>query len=246
MRFILVGVVVFVLSLTLGVSRASASLVTITQDGEIVVNVLAVDDSITLDIPQAETFEVTDIAETVGDENSVVSIEREGGKISMTISSPDTGNRKLDVTGYEDDLVEIEERERTKVVKLGVVGDRLSIEQRNVVALTSLPINIDPTRKELSLTTSSGRRFVSILPQEAVDSLMRTKLINSYDPDSELEIVEDENGNATYLVEGTKVIDMFNVYDYELDVAAVVSATTGELIGINNPEWLKFFNFLFV
>ena len=232
--------------LVFGVSNANASLVTITQDGEIVVNILSIDDSITLDVPKAESFEVIEIAETSDDENAVVSIEREGGKISMTISSPETGLRKLDVTDYEDDLVEIEERDRAKIIKLGVIGDRLSIEQRNITALTILPINIDPARKELSLTTSSGRRYVSILPQEAVDSLMRTKLISTYNPDSELEIVEDENGNAIYLIEGKKVVDVLNVYDYELDVAARISATTGELIGIDNPEWLKFFNFLFV
>ena len=238
-------VVVFIF-LIFGVSSVSASLVTITQDGEIVMNVLSVDDSITLEVSEAESFEVTEIAESSDDQNAVVSIEREGGQISMTISSPDIGYKKLDVTDYEDDLVEIEERDRVKIIKLGVIGDKLSIEQRNIIALTSLPINIDPARKELSLTTSSGRRYVSILPQEAVDSLMRTKLISTYNPDSELEIVEDENGNAIYLIEGKKIVDILNVYDYELDVSARMSATTGELIGIDNPEWLKYFNFLFV
>jgi len=246
MRRLIFFLMVVCIFLVFGVSNANASLVTITQDGEIVVNILSIDDSITLDVPKAESFEVIEIAETSDDENAVVSIEREGGKISMTISSPETGLRKLDVTDYEDDLVEIEERDRAKIIKLGVIGDRLSIEQRNITALTILPINIDPARKELSLTTSSGRRYVSILPQEAVDSLMRTKLISTYNPDSELEIVEDENGNAIYLIEGKKVVDVLNVYDYELDVAARISATTGELIGIDNPEWLKFFNFLFV
>ncbi len=246
MRRLLLPLLLTLIFLVFGVSSASASLVTITQDGEIVINVLSVDDSITLDVPEAESFEITEIAESSDDENAIVLIEREGGQISMTISSPEIGYKKLDVTNYEDDLVEIEERDRAKVIKLGVVGDRLSIEQRNITALTSLPINIDPTRKELSLTTSSGRRYVSILPQEAVDSLMRTKLISTYNPDSELEIVEDESGNAVYLIEGKKIVDVFNVYDYEIDVAARMSATTGELIGIDNPEWLKYFNFLFV
>ena len=246
MRRLLLPLVVLFIFLVFGASSANASLVTITQEGEIVMNVLSVDDSITLDVPEVESFEVTEIAEAPVDGNAVVSIEKEGGQISMTISSPDIGYKKLDVTDYDDDLVEIEERDRAKIVKLGIVGDKLSIEQRNIIALTSLPINIDPSRKELSLTTSSGRRYVSILPQEAVDSLMRTKLISSYNPDAELEIIEDETGNAVYLVDGKKIVNVFNIYDYELDVSAKVSATTGELIGIENPEWLKYFNFLFV
>jgi hypothetical protein len=226
--------------------EVEASLVTITSKGELVVNVLSVDDSITLDVQEADSFEVTDIAESPRDDNASVSIEQSGGQISMTILSPEYGHKMLDVTNYQDDLIEIEEREEAKVVKLGVVGDMISIQQKNITALTNLPINVDAKRKELSLTTSSGRRYVSILPQEAVNSIMRTKLISKYSPDSELEIVEDDSGNAVYLVEGKKVVDIFNVYDYELDVAVKISATTGELVSIDNPGWLKYFNFLFV
>ena len=104
--------------------QVDASLVTITEKGELVVNVLSSEDSIDLGIPQKEYFEVKEIAESSGESEASVTIERVNDKISLTVSSPESGNKTLDVTNYDDDIVEIEERERAKIVGLGVVGDK--------------------------------------------------------------------------------------------------------------------------
>lgn len=226
--------------------QVDASLVTITEKGELVVNVLSSEDSIELGIPQKEYFEVKEIAESSGESEASVTIERVNDKVSLTVSSPDSGNKTLDVTDYDDDIVEIEERDRAKIVRLGVVGDKLSIEQRNIIALTDLPINVDPSNKELSVTTSSGRKLISVLPREAIDALMRTKIVNKMGLNERLSIVEEEGGDVSYVIKGQKVINLFNVYDYGIDITARVSVTTGEVVGIDEPEWLKAINFLFV
>lgn len=226
--------------------QVDASLVTITEKGELVVNVLSSEDSIDLGIPQKEYFEVKEIAESSGESEASVTIERVNDKISLTVSSPESGNKTLDVTNYDDDIVEIEERNRAKIVRLGVVGDKLSIEQRNIIALTDMPINVDPSKKELSVTTSSGRKLISVLPREAIEALMRTKIVNKMGLNERLNIIEEEEGDVSYVIKGQKVINLFNVYDYEIDITARVSVTTGEVVGIDEPEWLKAINFLFV
>ena len=109
-----------------------------------------------------------------------------------------------------------------------------------------MPINVDPSNKELSVTTSSGRKLISVLPREAIDALMRTKIINRMRLNERLNIVEEEGGDVSYVIKGQKVINLFNVYDYEIDITARVSVTTGEIVGIDEPEWLKAINFLFV
>ena len=50
----------------------------------------------------------------------------------------------------------------------------------------------------------------------------------------------------SYVIRGEKIFNIFNIYDYGVDITARVSVSTGELVGIDDPEWLKSINFLFV
>ena len=107
-----------------------------------------------------------------------------------------------------------------------------------------MSVNIDPYENQLSLTTRTGKKYLKVLPFDAAQSILRTRLINNINSEP-FKIVEGEKG-LSYVINGNKVISVLNVYDIEIPITARVSALTGEVIAIDEPSWLKPLSFLFV
>jgi hypothetical protein len=223
--------------------KVHASLVTIEGDGKVVVNVLAVETSTTLQIPEKKLVAVTD-ALSDNSETSSVALTKKDGKIQLSVSG-NSGDKSLDVTNYKENVIEIEERPQTEKLSIQVADNHFLIRQRGIIATTDYELNIDPDSAGLTLKTPSGLRFLTVLPREAVDIVMRTKLINQIPFDQQMTIEED-NGQLTYTIRGEREFDIFGLYNYPLAVTTKVSATTGEILSIEDPRWLKFAAFLFV
>ncbi len=226
-------------------SEARASLVTITRGGEVVINVLSVEDSIELEIPQKEFLEVKNVALGATGENVSVSLAKVDGKLSLSVLS-DSGEKSLDVTNYSDDLVEIERRPQVQRLVIKIDNGKFAISQGGLTAETDYEININPKNAGLTLTTPSGLRYLSVLPREAANSMFRSKLIDRIVIGNKMLIKEEVGEELAYEVEGIKVISFFNIYDYELPVKAKVSATTGQIAQIVEPAWMKYLGFLFL
>ena len=154
-------VLVFLL-LFINATPAYGSLITIEKEGNVVFSVLAEEDSIALGTSGQSNIEVNKIADEKVGEDSSVSLSREGGKINLGVSD---GNetRQMNVSEISDDLVELEERPEIQKINIGIRDDKFSLEQKGVVALTSFPIKIDAKRAVLSVTTSKGDEFLSIM-----------------------------------------------------------------------------------
>ena len=239
MRKTIICFIVFFLFF-LFVSQADASLLTIKDDGEVIVKVLSSEDTIALGYPKTSELEVKQVANSGLQENTQVVLSKEDGKVNLQVGSKEN----LDVTDWKDDLVEIEERPDTKKIKVGLNGGDFIITQEGIVASTELPINIDPYENQLSLTTQTGKKYLKVLPFDAAQSVLRTRLVNNIS-NKPFKIVEEEKG-LSYVIDGNKVINILNVYDIEIPITARVSALTGEVIAIDEPSWLKPLSFLFV
>jgi hypothetical protein len=48
-----------------------------------------------------------------------------------------------------------------------------------------------------------------------------------------------------YEIAGDRIVNLFNIYKYAVPVKVQVSASTGEIISIDQPTWLKVVSFLF-
>jgi len=222
------------------VPQVDASLLTIKEDGEVIVKVLSSEDTIALGYPKESKLEVKQVANSGLNENTQVVLSKEDGKVSLQVGN----DRSLDVTDWKDDLVEIEERPDTKRIKVGLNSGDFIITQEGIVASTELSVNIDPYENQLSLTTRTGKKYLKVLPFDAAQSILRTRLINNINSEP-FKIVEGERG-LSYVINGNKVINILNVYDIEIPITARVSALTGEVISIDEPSWLKPLSFLFV
>lgn len=232
------------LLLSATVFPALASLIRVDKDGGVVIKVLSFEDSIELEVPKNEHLEVKDVVDQATDPTAKISLFRENGRVKLNISGS-SGDRSLDVTNYSEEVIEIEERPEVEKLLIGISGGKFTIEQKGVVAETELAIIIDPQTAGLTLETPSGFKYLSILPRQAVDSVLRSKYINRIASEKRL-ILSEEEKQLAYIIEGEKVINLFNVFEYSTPVSIRVSASTGEILSVEQPTWLKVIGFLFV
>jgi len=221
-------------------SGAEASLIDINKDGEVVWNVLAFNNngSLALGVPERGELEIKGVASSPSEPaDATISLKKEDDKVFLRVGSED-GAPEIDVTDLNEDLVEIEERGSTQKVVIGVADDKFTIEQNGIVATTNYPIRIDPKKNEISLETASGEIFLSILPIEAVETALRSKYVSRL-ADTVMDITQEDIGVLTYTVSGERVIKIFNIINYGVPVKAHISASTGEIIFIDQPTWLR-------
>lgn len=222
---------------------ADAALVDVAEDGEITLNVLSSVKSLGLDINDQSTLEINKVP-TLEQSGDVITLTRDGEKVSLSVLA---GNvvRELDVTSYTDNLVEFERKDPAKRVRISFSDGNFTIEQGGVTAKTSYSININTKEDRVTLDTSSGKEFLSVLPVEAIQSAIRARVISNL-AGGDVEIAEGEGGSLNYLISGKKIVNIFNIIDFEFDVETTVSAATGEVVSIDSPTWLRGLAFLFV
>lgn len=223
---------------------AKAALINIKANGSVVVNVLGTEDSLALGIPKKESLQIKDIATTDTPNPSQVSLSQENGKFSLSVATGE-GQKSMDVTGYKDSLVEIEERDQVQKVQIGITDGKFSIMENGVVATTDFPINVDPKNAQITVTAPSGIRYLAVLPFEAYQNLVKARIISTLGG-GKLTISEGDKGELSYLIPGQKVINVFNLFSYPVDVKTTVSASTGEVLSVDEPIWLKVLGFAFI
>lgn len=223
-------------------ANVSAKLLSIQSDGEIVWSVLSSGVDVDLEIPKASYIEVKEAAKLKPAKDSTILLKKDGEKISMVVNSDDH-ERELDVTDWKESVIEIEERPELQKVSINVVDGRFAIRQKSVVAFTEYPISVDSKTAKLSVTTESGDRLISILPYNAVESLVRTKIITRI-AEGGVDLVEEDR-ELTYKVYGEKLLNLFNIYEHPVQMNVAVSASTGEIVKIEAPIWYKAISFLF-
>lgn len=199
-----------------------------------------------------------------------IQIERVGDQIEVL--SP-LGREQVEaIEGVE--VVEIEESAQMRGVKVRVRGDALEIEHRRIGALTHFPLSVNTETNELTVTTPTGSRVVTVLPDQAVANMLQSNIfdfllsqrpplesfIESEGPEGPTgivapepetpEVVEDielaeEAGVLTYRMRGVKQAKFLGFLPFQFLVEAAVSAETGELVSLEQPSFYRFFGFLF-
>jgi hypothetical protein len=217
-------------------SRADASLLVVKKDGQVVANVLASETSLALGVPVRGQLGVTDVV-AGGSSNENISLSKENDKISLKVGSDKT----YDVSNWKDNIIEIEERPEVKSIKIELLEGKFRIESDGVFALTDLPITIDPAKNKFSVTTPTGERYVSILPSDAIQTVLRAKSLT--ETQTGMDLIE-EGGILSYLIKGDKNVNFFDFYKMKVPVTAKVSASTGEIVVIDQPPWLRVLSFI--
>ncbi len=218
-----------------------AALITINSKGEAIWQVLGSEVS-SLSIPKQGEITIKNVAtSTTPPTNMEIALSQDNGKISLSVD----GQNQVNLVGSQNpDLIEIEQRGDTNELKIGSLDDKFIIQEKEIRALTSFPITINPTKNELSVKTDSGMRLISILPYEAILSLIRANIINKT-KSNDINLTESSKGELQYEINGERNINLFNLAKIDVPVTSQVSASTGEVLKVDQPTWLKILGFLF-
>lgn len=235
--------VALIFLLFLAYTPVSAAFVTVQQNGEVIMNVLPAQDDIE-SAKQPDSLKVTNVANTdTPSQTAEIAIKNQSGKVELTVN--DGSNTQLaDVTGITDEIIEIEQQDAPSKISVLASGEGFILKEKNISAFTSFPITIDPAQKRISLQTSSGAQFLSILPAEALGQVVQSRIIDVIDGDH-LTLTNGELGEVQYSIQGKRTLNILNVFEYEVPVAASVSATNGKVIAIDQPIWLPIASLLF-
>jgi len=211
---------------------AKAGLISITDEGKVMVKVLSAQ---SWELLTKENGGGVDVSKVQGVRmaDPSVSLEEKDGRYSMQILSEGT-YRELDITGISQDVVEIEERPEVNPLTISLSEDGFDLKQGSFVVKTSLPIEIDAKTARLSLVTVSGKEFLSVLPVEAVESALRSGIVSRITNNSIN--MDDGGGVLSYRVQGEKVFDVFNIREYSFPVSVNVSAKNGHIVSIDSPS----------
>lgn len=218
-----------------------AALVTVNDKGKVVWQVLG--DS-NLAIPKPAEITVKSVAKNIpAPSGALIALENSNGKITLNVSG-DGQNQNLDVTNLNENLVEIQARGDANDIKISQENGKFILNENGISAQTAFPIIVDPVKNQLSVTTDSGDRLISVLPYEATLSLVRAKIIDKVN-DNQMSLGEDSKGELIYQIDGTRNINLFNVASIKASVNSSVSASNGEILNLNQPVWLNILGFLF-
>ena len=150
-----------------------------------------------------------------------------------------------DVEIEDDKLAELEsdvedELADDDVKLLPTTDNQLALTQNQIAALTNFPLSINVETKELIISTPAGQKIVTVLPDQAVQNLLATGIINKIEtPPSDI-IAQDQlgtlsgvvrfemrNNEVVYKIKGTKSHRIFGIIPVTTAVTAFVSTETG-------------------
>lgn len=217
-----------------------ASLITVDNTGEVVVNVLSAQDGISLNVGERSDLSIKTLGLSEDLKEKVLSLKLLEDKTTLAVGNGDS-SYEFDVTNWSQDLIEIEERGDVRKIKIYLKDGEFIIDQDGFKAKTVFPIDVNPKENKLSVETSSGTTFLSILPIEAAKTALRLKSMTKA---RDASLKESDSGILAYEIRGEKTFTLLGVMDYSIDVTADISASTGEILSINQPVWLKVYSFV--
>lgn len=204
----------------------------------------------------------TEIETTVGlkiktkiEDNGTTKIEIEHGELKIKYVL-ENGQLVKKVENDDGDEVELEDDELEEVeneieneleddgIEISTSSGKPIVIKNHVAASTEFPLSIDVGTNQLILTTSEGQKVLTVLPDQAVQNLLATGIINSVNaiqasdisttstlgPVDSVVQLKVRNSEPIYEIDGTKIFRLFAVIPVSQPVKAIVSAETGELV----------------
>lgn len=146
----------------------------------------------------------------------------------------------------DDELDELENELEDKLaeddIKIATSSGKPVLAKNGVAALTDFPLSIDVGTNQLIVTTPAGQKVVTVLPDQAVQNLLATNIINkveqSVDPSLTQELgslsgvvkLEIRNNEVVYKVKGIKTHKVLGFIPVDISTTVFVSTQTGDMV----------------
>lgn len=193
--------------------------------------------------------------------HSQLEMQTEGKKGEITMENPglhvevkreDNGIVKLtakkgdgtEVELSENALEEVNKALEDKGVEVATSASsptNLVLRQKGVEAETELPISVNPSTHELTVTTSSGVKTIAVLPDQAVQNLLNNKVLSSVETQvsspsgsaNEVSTLTELRNQPVFAVNGVTQKNLFGLFPVGFAKTAFVSATNGTVVQVN-------------
>lgn len=219
----------------------ASSLFKVNSDGSLTFNVLSSEDSLALGLPQKSSLEVKEVAGRTPDYQNIILKKEGSGKYSLYLGEKNA----LDITNWRDSVIEIEEKEETKKVDVLLSDGKFLLKQSDLLVSFDFSLKLRPKEKELLVETPFGDKLLFVMPYDAALITLRSRALSKVKKDEPFELVE-ENRDLVYQIKGSKTLDFFGFYKSDFPVVVKVSASTGEIVFVDEPWWLRLASFLMV
>lgn len=136
----------------------------------------------------------------------------------------------------ETEIMRVREREDKNEVRINSRNEEFVIDRNNVGATTNFPLTVDSQTNALTVTTPSGEKQVTILPDQAVQNMLSRNIIDRISEGEttggavKIKIEQLSDGTLVYEMEGEKQERFFGLIPLKFKKTAIVSAETGELV----------------
>ena len=189
------------------------------------------------------------------EDNGTTKIEVENGSIKLKykVENGQVVRKAEDEAGEEiemdeDELDELEEAVENELKDDDLLlestdDNKLSVTKNQVTAITDFPLSIDVATKQLIVTTPQGQKSVAILPDQAVQNLLASGIVNAIVPQNAGTATQDQlgafdgtvkletrNNEMIYKIDGKKTHRLLGFIPITTPVTAIVSADTGATV----------------
>lgn len=169
-----------------------------------------------------------------------IKFEVENGKIKIETKVKSGENEtELENEAENEAVKEVEKELEKEDVKIATAPGQIALVNKRVGALSNFPISIDPTTRQLTVTTPAGSKVVAVLPQQAIDNMLAARVMddvvsekanNNLASIPDLVKLEVENEVLGYKVKGTKTHKLLGFIPIKTGVEAFVSAENGQVV----------------
>lgn len=178
---------------------------------------------------------------TVGD--TKVRLERRDDRVVFKVEREGEVGQELET----DEILKIDQR--LGGIKIEAAGNQFVVTSNNFQAQTSFPLSIDLATNQLVVTTPSGEKVVTILPDQAVQNMIAAGI---FDRVGTREVITEATAGAAQVLasaielaqrQGLPIYEILGLRDQKLlgfipvttKVTAIVSAETGTVVDTAQP-----------
>lgn len=184
--------------------------------------------------------------------NLRLKFEIKDGKVEIETKVKSGENEtELENEAENDAVNEVEAELEKEDVKVATAPGQIALVNKRAGALTNFPLSINPTTRQLTVTTPVGSKVVAVLPQKAIDNMLAAHVmddVTSEKADNNLASIQDlvqmevENGVLGYKIKGTKNHKLLGIIPFKTGVDAFVSAENGQVVQTQESLLAKILN----
>ena len=183
--------------------------------------------------------------EESSDDNRSGSENRVSTQTRVRVEANGDAEDENEVEDEIEEEIEIEDEEdgtRSARIKIRSRDGEFEFEAEGVSARSNFPVSVNSETNELIITTPSGERVVTVLPDQAVENMIENGVI-----DQSLSIeIQDGQTEVEYEIDGVDEQKLLGLFRIAIARRARVSAENGEVLSVEQDLLSRFLDFLSV